>query len=54
MYVQAGDHDKAFSILEKAYRDRDESILMLKDYRFDAIKTDARYKHLVRRVGLPE
>lgn len=54
MYVQAGDHDKAFSILEKAYRDRDESILMLKDYRFDAIKTDARYKDLIRRVGLPE
>jgi TolB-like protein/Tfp pilus assembly protein PilF len=54
LYVHAGDTDKAFGILEQAYRDRDDSILMLKGYRFDAIKTDPRYKDLIRRVGLPE
>lgn len=53
-WIRAGEVDKGFTILEKAYQDHDESLLMLKDYRFDRIKNDARYKDLLRRVGLPE
>jgi TolB-like protein/protein involved in temperature-dependent protein secretion len=51
---RARDLDKAFAILEKAYSDHDDSLLMLKDYRFDPLKSDPRYKDLIRRIGLPE
>ncbi|HEX6125672.1 MAG TPA: tetratricopeptide repeat protein [Pyrinomonadaceae bacterium] len=53
-WAHAGEHDKAFEILEKAYADHDDSVLSLKDRRLDPIKSDPRYKNLLRRVGLPE
>jgi len=51
---RAGEPDKAFAILEKAYQQRDDSIVMLKASRMDPLKGDPRYKDLLRRVGLPE
>jgi tetratricopeptide (TPR) repeat protein len=53
-WAEAGETDKAFEVLEEAYRDHDERLLMLKDPRMDPLKADARYKDLVRRVGLPQ
>jgi TolB-like protein len=52
--VQAGEVDKAFALLEKAYEQRDEGLLMIKDPELDPIKSDPRYKDLIRRIGLPE
>ena len=54
LWARAGEFDKAFAILEKAYQERDGGILMLKDPEFDPLKGDPRYKDLLRRVGLPE
>jgi hypothetical protein len=51
---RAGELDKAFGILEKAFREHDDSLLMLKAPLMDALKGDPRYKDLLRRVGLPE
>ena len=53
-WVHAGETEKAFALLEAAYRQHDDGLLMLKDDRLDPIKQDPRYKDLVRRVGLPE
>ena len=54
-WAQAGETDKAFALLEKAYQERDDSLLSLKkDSLFDPLKADPRYKDLLKRVGLPE
>jgi tetratricopeptide (TPR) repeat protein len=53
-WAQAGDADKAFELLEKAYQQRDEGILRIKSPIFDPLKSDPRYKDLLRRIGLPE
>ena len=53
-WAHAGESDRAFAILERAYAAHDDSILSLKDPRLDPIKSDPRYKDLLRRVGLPE
>ena len=54
MWGGAGEPDKAFAILEKAYREHDDGLLMLKAPAVDSLKGDPRYKDLIRRVGLPE
>ena len=53
-WAQAGDFDRAFAVLEKAYAEHDDSLISLKNRRLDPLKSDARYKDLLRRVGLPE
>ncbi|HSE23711.1 MAG TPA: protein kinase [Pyrinomonadaceae bacterium] len=53
-WAQAGDADKAFELLEKAFQQRDEGVLRLKSPIYDPIKSDPRYKDLIRRIGLPE
>jgi len=53
-WTQAGETDKAFSLLEKGYEEHDEGMLHLNDPIFEPIKSDQRYKDLLRRVGLPE
>lgn len=53
-WARAGEPDKAFEILEKAYQEHDDTLLMLKDEKLDPIKADPRYKDLIRRIGLPE
>ena len=54
LWVQAGETEKAFALLEKAYNKHGEDMLILKDERFDPIKSDPRYKELLGRVGLPQ
>jgi serine/threonine-protein kinase len=53
-WTQAGETDKAFALLEKAYQEHDDAMITVKDPIFDPIKSDPRYKHLLRRVGLPQ
>ena len=52
--VRAGETDRAFAILEKAFQEHDDSLLMLKDGKLEPVKSDPRYRDLLRRVGLPE
>jgi TolB-like protein/Tfp pilus assembly protein PilF len=53
-WVRAGEVDKGFEVLEKAYRERDDSILLIKGPGLEPVKSDPRYKELLRRIGLPE
>jgi hypothetical protein len=53
-WARAGELDKAFGILERAFREHDDSLLMLKAPMMDPLKGDPRYKDLLRRIGLPE
>lgn len=49
-----GDKEEAFRWLERAYEERDGWIVYLKvDPRLDALRSDARFASLLRRIGLP-
>ena len=52
-FALAGDRDKTFEYLEKAYAGKD-SDLIIRFPAFDAIRSDPRYADLMRRLGLPE
>ncbi len=53
-YAKLGEKDKVFEWLEKAYAERDRQLIDLKtNYSFDNLRTDPRYKDLLRRIGLP-
>jgi tetratricopeptide (TPR) repeat protein len=54
LWARAGETEKAFALLEKGYEQRDQGMIRLKDPVYDPIKSDPRYKDLLRRVGLPE
>jgi TolB-like protein/DNA-binding winged helix-turn-helix (wHTH) protein/Flp pilus assembly protein TadD len=55
-YALAGDEDKAFEWLDKAYAERDgETITLLScDPSFKSLHGDPRFADLLRRLGLPE
>jgi tetratricopeptide (TPR) repeat protein len=54
-YALEGDRDKAFEYLQKAYADGDNELLFVVRFpALDPLRTDARYKDLMRRLGLPE
>ena len=55
IYTGLGDSDQAFKWLQKARDECSYSTLMsLKgEPRFDALRSDPRFQHLVLRVGLP-
>ena len=51
----AGDRDQAFEYLEKAYSDGDSELLFMIRYpALDPLRSDPRFKDLMRRLGLPE
>jgi TolB-like protein/DNA-binding winged helix-turn-helix (wHTH) protein len=53
-YASLGDNDRAFAWLDKAYAQRDWCIIYLKnDSVWDPLRSDPRFKDLLRRVGLP-
>ena len=54
VYVGLGDRDRAFQSFEKAYRERSMDSWVYPDLRLDPIRSDPRFKDLMRRMGLPE
>src|SRR5262249_28742330 len=53
-YMGLGDTEKAFAWLEKACHERDVWVYFLRvDPELDPLRTDARFDHLLRRIGLP-
>jgi len=54
LHVGQGDKEAAFGSLERAYSEHDLSLRTLKvDPRYDSLRSDPRFKDLVRKVGLP-
>jgi tetratricopeptide (TPR) repeat protein len=54
VYVSLGDRDEAFRWLERAYRERDAWLALLNVWpRFDPLRSDPRFKELVRRMNFP-
>ncbi len=52
IYMGLGDKPQALASLEKAYADRSDWMVQLKtDPEFDLLRTDPRFRSLVRRVG---
>jgi tetratricopeptide (TPR) repeat protein len=55
VYMGLGDHEHALRLLEDAYTARDLQLQFLGvDVTYDAIRSDPRYRDLMRRVGLPD
>ena len=55
VYGALGDKDQAFALLDKAYEERDNMVILLKvEPIFDPLRSDPRFANLLRRVGFPE
>jgi TolB-like protein/Tfp pilus assembly protein PilF len=55
IYIGLGDKEQALALLERAYADRSMLLTFLKvDPKFDSLRSDPRFKDLLRRVGLPQ
>jgi serine/threonine protein kinase/tetratricopeptide (TPR) repeat protein len=55
VYALMGDRNKAFEYLEKAYAEQDAELMAcIRFPAFDALRGDARFKELMRRLGLPD
>jgi len=51
VYGWLGDKDRAFSLLEQAYEERDRWMKFLKiDPQYDSLRDDPRFKDLLRRI----
>jgi predicted Zn-dependent protease len=51
----AGNRDQAFEYLEKAYSNGDNELLFVIRYpALDPLRSDPRFKDLMRRLGLPD
>lgn len=54
VYVSLGDRDEAMRWLERAYRDHDAWLALLKVWpRFDPLRSDPRFQDLLRRLNFP-
>ena len=55
IYAGLGNKDKAFELLEEAYRERcwDIAWQIKADLRLDTLRSDPRFESLLRRIGLP-
>ena len=55
LYAMAGDKDRAFDMLERAYDRRELWLVYLKvDPAWDNLRTDPRFQNLLHRIGLVE
>ena len=56
LYARVGNKGAAFAWLEKAYRARSQDLIywLRTDTAFDDLRTDAKYKSLVQRIGFPQ
>jgi hypothetical protein len=52
VYTGLGDRNSAFHWLEKAYHERTMRIQELPQPIFDSLRSDPRYRDLMRRIGL--
>jgi hypothetical protein len=53
-YAAAGDRDKAFEYLERAYSDNDDELLaVIRFPTFDSLHSDPRWANLLNQIGLP-
>ena len=53
VYAALNEKDKAFDWLEKAYNERNRYLADIEIWReFDPLRSDPRYKALVRKMGL--
>ena len=56
IYVELGDVDRAFQVLESLYRHREGGLILLyaaAGSRLDSLKSDPRFQQLLQRIGLP-
>jgi len=54
VYAGLGDKEQAVRWLEKAYADRSGALIQPNiESRFDALRQDARFAALIKRIGLP-
>ncbi len=54
-YAQAGDIDKALELLEIGFHTREKTMIYLKsDPMFDNLRSDPRYRDLLKRMNLPQ
>jgi hypothetical protein len=54
VYIGLDDKERAFEWLEKAYDSRAYWLRLLKtDFIYDPLRSDPRFKDLMRRIGLP-
>jgi serine/threonine protein kinase/tetratricopeptide (TPR) repeat protein len=54
LYTDLGEKDKAFEWLEKSFEERNAWLPFLKaDPQFESLRSDPRFKDLVRRIGIP-
>ena len=54
IYLHIGDKDSAMKWLERGYAERDGFLVALRDPVWDSLRSDQRFKDLIRRVGLPQ
>jgi TolB-like protein/Tfp pilus assembly protein PilF len=53
-YAVAGDHDKAFEYLDRAYSEDDDEVLAVIRFPcFDSLHSDPRWADLLKKIGLP-
>ena len=53
-YARLNDKEKALQWLEKSYESRTRDLIFLNvEPRYDSLRSDPRFRDLVRRVGLP-
>ena len=53
LYIALGEVDKAFEWLDKAYEERDGSLIYITvPPPFDSVRSDPRYKQLLEKMGL--
>jgi eukaryotic-like serine/threonine-protein kinase len=53
-YALAGDHNKAFEYLERAYSEEDSELLaVIRFPGFDSLHSDPRWANLLKKIGLP-
>ena len=54
LYGVLGEKDEAFALLDKAYDERDNMVVLLKvEPMYDPLRSDPRFANLLRRVGFP-
>jgi hypothetical protein len=54
VYEGLGERELALQWFEKAYAERSMNGWILPDPRLDQIRTEPRFKNLMRRMGLPQ